>query len=1460
MKIADNKLLQSGFLRELCNYFMEFLQSNFKRQKFPKRHIKFKNEKGFKVGLDASKYEKFNILIKKLITKSFVNADGKLKIKKSVYTKKPDKKTADLINKSIASINKKQITLLRSNIEKILKTNSKKFKDDSKLAHDIVSKEIKEKFKEIIIDPIKNICEPLILSQSVYDIDSLYTLEIGLEDTLTNTFEENIYEMMNDFLLKQTKEINKKINNFINEEEIKNKLTSFFEGLNINDLFFEIQELYNSKFNLDKQDFYLYFCELEMQNKRFPIFYMPIDIVENKGENSFSISFDKEIFINKKAIHFAIQEFNRDNKSLGKINSISDRIIYLDEEAKLTDRLNLIIKDICDYFRIEKSPDLKSTAHQISKSISCIVSNNCSICVFDKSDESLINDYEEILTLLENDDSEASKMFKDIINDFLLNEPEGFIENIESDWDNASTDDRLNYTSPIPLNYEQQKILSALNKDKCKYVVVEGPPGTGKSHTISAIAFNYILEGKSTLILSDTKYALDVVEDKINQTLNKVRHTEDFQNPILRLGKMGNTYSKILSNASMGKIRDYHRSTKTHYNKLQNEIKEIGEHIEEKISKDLSSHQKMDNKRMKLYLQLHLKYAGENSLFDFSEIDNNSSTHEIDILELIKLVKRDNVIDLFFILNDLYKNPSEKNYQNFFEILKFVSKINQFDINLLKHFKSIKSGYVEKIDNFKSQYRDMKGLLGYLLKGPEVTVLSDKIKKQLTLKKEFNIKLDEGFLNGIKDNLLILENYFEDNNKNIPPNFNLNKLYELLYKYPEFLDLCKNEKNINDIENLYNYLNSIPKNCKNLLINLTKPETIFKNKLTTLSNAEEKEIYNYLEARSYISDSMGQINNFDYSTAIQKKQNLYTSEMTHQLDDKIVSFFDKYKTTAKTLSRIIRSKSKFPTTEFKKLKQAFPCIISSVRDFAEYINLKKDLFDLIIIDEASQVSIAQAIPALIRAKKVLVLGDNKQFSNVKSIQAKNVENTFYLDKIKKSFKKLSNDRQILERLKLFNVKSSVLDFFSNIANYETRLKKHFRGYKEHISYSSKYFYDNQIQAIRLRPPGKTLQDIIKFKIIDKPNKDPLGNQNKNEADFIINELEVLKKNNYTGTVGIITPFTDQQKLLSVLISRHVDRDFFSEKFKLKIMTFDTCQGEERQTVYYSMVADKINDKLWTVFPKSLEGIDLDEQSNHRAQRLNVGLSRVQECMFYVLSKNPKEINGEIGNALRHYYKLFGSTENLPKESDLDPKSPMEKKVLGWIKNTDFFSKFRKEINLQAQFPIGEYLKELDPDYSHPKFKTDFLMSVKKDQENYNIIIEYDGFDYHFKKSELINEFNFEYFNTEEHYERQKVLESYGYRFIRLNRFNCSDDPVSFLNNFLFNIVDKGSTQNISDKIKKTAKLAQSKEAKHCKTCDKILPLEKFKDNSLKTKYGNVCNKCRKPKNPYWGYRGYRRRY
>jgi superfamily I DNA and/or RNA helicase len=82
---------------------------------------------------------------------------------------------------------------------------------------------------------------------------------------------------------------------------------------------------------------------------------------------------------------------------------------------------------------------------------------------------------------------------------------------------------------------------------------------------------------------------------------------------------------------------------------------------------------------------------------------------------------------------------------------------------------------------------------------------------------------------------------------------------------------------------------------------------------------------------------------------------------------------------------------------------AFPCIIAGLRDYAEFIPLERELFDLVIIDEASQVSIAQALPAIIRAKKVLVLGDRNQFGNVKTSNASHEVNAAYMQDLIKAF-------------------------------------------------------------------------------------------------------------------------------------------------------------------------------------------------------------------------------------------------------------------------------------------------------------------------------------------------------------------------------------------------------------------------------------------------------------------------
>ena len=153
-----------------------------------------------------------------------------------------------------------------------------------------------------------------------------------------------------------------------------------------------------------------------------------------------------------------------------------------------------------------------------------------------------------------------------------------------------------------------------------------------------------------------------------------------------------------------------------------------------------------------------------------------------------------------------------------------------------------------------------------------------------------------------------------------------------------------------------------------------------------------------------------------------------------------------------------------------------------------------------------------------------------------------------------------------------------------------------------------------------------------------------------------------------------------------------------------------------------MVDSKSKSKLNTIFPIDLTKKDLDENTDKRAQRLNVGFSRVQEVMHIITSKPLDKIDGEIGNALRFINNLTAK-DKLPTSKDVDPNSPMEKKVIEWFRKTSFYMENKKNLEMRAQFPIGETLKQLDPDYGHPKFVVDFLVIYSSKSGNKNVIID-----------------------------------------------------------------------------------------------------------------------------------------
>jgi hypothetical protein len=97
-----------------------------------------------------------------------------------------------------------------------------------------------------------------------------------------------------------------------------------------------------------------------------------------------------------------------------------------------------------------------------------------------------------------------------------------------------------------------------------------------------------------------------------------------------------------------------------------------------------------------------------------------------------------------------------------------------------------------------------------------------------------------------------------------------------------------------------------------------------------------------------------------------------------------------------------------------------------------------------------------------------------------------------------------------------------------------------------------------------------------------------------------------------------------------------------------------------------------------------------------------------------------------------------------------------------------------------------------------------------------------------------------------------TLESYGYKFLRVNRFNLGADPIITLSRRLSNLINteqNGKTNNaLVGRINKDAKALADGEKKYCGKCEQTKPLQAFWDKSLragKGGYGRYCLACKR---------------
>lgn len=259
------------------------------------------------------------------------------------------------------------------------------------------------------------------------------------------------------------------------------------------------------------------------------------------------------------------------------------------------------------------------------------------------------------------------------------------------------------------------------------------------------------------------------------------------------------------------------------------------------------------------------------------------------------------------------------------------------------------------------------------------------------------------------------------------------------------------------------------------------------------------------------------------------------------------------------------------------------------------------LYDCVIIDESSQVDLISAVIAFSMAKKVVLVGDEKQLPHVvKSQLVPKLNNIFNKYKLRGYFDYAKN-----------SILSCVIKKEKKVVS--TLLNEHYRCDPQIIGFCNKRFYNGELVVRSAHNDGNGVT------LISHGSHFERDRQNEREADIIEKEIiDELPANQS----GIIAPYNNQIALLN---SRFDNRGCV-------IDTIHKFQGKEKDYIILSTVANKIK------FYDDEEKIDFLNNPN----LINVAISRAKKRLYILASEEVLNQEGSILRDLSKYYEYYCS--------------------------------------------------------------------------------------------------------------------------------------------------------------------------------------------------------------------------
>lgn len=1403
----------------VARYFRDFLETDFKRRGMPRRRVQWQTDTGFRCGLRVADYPSMAHELWKLISRPIKEMQP-LVVKPRGYTRTISSTMHTVIVAQIRQLPDTTITQVRAAVLASAQVTVASGREHPERWIDQQKDRLDEQVAEKIVTPLLQYFDGVLREQAYSLIDSLFAAESDLVARITAPLKFLLPSALSELLASGSPAaLQKACDDGLQYSTVVQTLSKAFAEFQTADAYTELHDLATYVSTQDQLQLYLYLGVLGYEKRRYPLCYIPVQIGRDNSDSQYELSLDSHLLVNRRAIAYVVEQL-AERAHREWVDPTSDRICYVAPEQSVYEVMQPIYRSVanaCDLAGQTQFGSREPAARTSAVSLAPLLSLN----VYESSEDALLNDYEQILDELERGGSEIVDLFQGIVRGVLLENPQSIDELVEAEYDQLPITAHMVDDAPVPLNEEQRKILIAVRAHEGKIIVVEGPPGTGKSHTIAAIAADCAFRECSCLVLSDKAEALDVVEDKVTGVMSQARGERDFPNPVLRLGQRENNFSKLVSNQTMTQVKAYVRAAQAGLERLKSECQQATASLEKDIDATALAFESIALNDVTTWLALEQQVNAE--LPDLAGAFNVATNQDLATVLA-------EVSDQFQPLREYLGGVAPpRTYERIRRDALVCRFAKSHALQPLANFQRLDSGQNRELSNLIADFRALRQpLIGYLLRGSAVRALNANLNMLPTRSPlDLRSQADE-----------------------------LAAAVPLVHSLEQELGAIEQATSLADVVAMLSR-NMIPSSgsvVAERMIALGAPSTRdFLRQLLNAPSSQLDRVLQFAQLGLKLRMAFQSAPDLDYPSRKRVIEQLNTALMNNRIDSRLVRFVEEHRADARAIAGVIRNRQKFPADKFAQVREAFPVIIASIRDFGEFMPLVPKLFDVVVLDEASQISVAQALPALLRAKKVVVLGDSKQYSNVKAAGARIDVNDKYKADLREVFRsKISQQADALERVSRFDIKCSILEFANLCASFAIMLRKHFRSYPELIDYSSQTFYGGQLQALKIR--GVPLPDVIRF---DQVSADPApsdqSNTNPAEVQFILDSLIKLLDEDDPPTVGVITPFREQHTLITQRLFGHARGREFEDRLRLKVMTFDSAQGEERGVIFYSMVASLGHDALNYVFPADVHFDPDNVEEKLKVQRLNVGFSRAQEMVWFVTSMPIDSFHGAIGQALRHFHGILEQGEIV--RGTTDPKSPMEKKVAAWLEECEFVRRHREQIEIIPQFPLGMYLRQLDPHYNHPAWKVDFLLTFQNSRSSISIVIEYDGFEYHFDERKSVHAGNYDRYMNGSDVERQLTLESYGYRFMRLNRFNLGTDPIQTISNKLQCLIrdaDSEPTSDAANEIQRNAEGLINRMQKQCTRCNEIKPVSEFYDPALgdgRGGEGRVCMKCKNVSRP-----------